>query len=116
MLSWRYRTDDQFWFTFFHEAGHLILHGPDALFLEDGADVAGSEEDEANAFAANVLVPPEHQAALTTASRSARAIILLSKELGVSPGIVVGQLQHSGRVRRDHLNGLKRIYDWKICT
>src|SRR5262245_53695423 len=27
MLSFRYLTDDQFWFTFFHEAGHLLLHG-----------------------------------------------------------------------------------------
>ena len=32
LLSFRYLSDDHFWFTFFHEAGHLFLHGQKALF------------------------------------------------------------------------------------
>ena len=32
-LSLRHLTDDHFWFTFFHEAGHLMLHGERSLFL-----------------------------------------------------------------------------------
>jgi len=34
MFSFRYLSDDQFWFTFFHEAGHLLLHGKTRFFLE----------------------------------------------------------------------------------
>lgn len=48
LLSFRYRSDDQFWFTVFHEAGHLILHEQSALFVEDGSDVTANEEQEAN--------------------------------------------------------------------
>ncbi len=28
VLSFRYLSDDQFWFSFFHELGHLLLHVP----------------------------------------------------------------------------------------
>ena len=40
-LSFRYLSDDQFWFTFFHEAGHLLLHGKDLLFLEVANSLPG---------------------------------------------------------------------------
>jgi HTH-type transcriptional regulator / antitoxin HigA len=48
LLSFRYLSDDQFWFTFFHEAGHLLLHGRDSVFLE-GLDAESEvKEREAN--------------------------------------------------------------------
>ena len=59
-LSFRYLSDDHFWFTFFHEAGHLILHSKSALFLE-GAKNVDACELEANEFAARILVPSEFQ-------------------------------------------------------
>jgi len=34
LLSFRYLSDDHFWFTFFHEAAHLLLHDRAAVFLE----------------------------------------------------------------------------------
>jgi HTH-type transcriptional regulator/antitoxin HigA len=58
LLSFRYLADDQFWFTFFHEAGHLLMHSHKAVFLEDGSDVSLKEEHEANLFAQNILIPP----------------------------------------------------------
>jgi addiction module HigA family antidote len=48
-LSFRYLRDDIFWFTFFHECGHIALHGKKILFLE-GKGVDGKDEDEANKF------------------------------------------------------------------
>ena len=36
MLSFRFLSDDHFWFTFFHEIGHLVLHGKDSIFIEGG--------------------------------------------------------------------------------
>jgi HTH-type transcriptional regulator / antitoxin HigA len=110
LLSFRYLSDDQFWFTFFHEAGHLILHNAKALFLEDGSEVSSKEEHEANLFAENILIPPEARAELLGLRAEKREIIRFSVKVGVSRGIVVGQLQHYGRVDRQKLNWLKRRY------
>ncbi|MBL8419274.1 MAG: hypothetical protein JNK92_01440, partial [Dechloromonas sp.] len=33
-LSLRYKSDDQLWFSFFHEVGHLLLHGKKEVFIE----------------------------------------------------------------------------------
>ena len=112
VVSFRHRTDDHFWFTFFHEAAHLILHSEDALFIEDGSDVTESEEAEANEYAARVLVPDEHVTELSRLRLNLKAIVGFARRIGVAPGIVVGQLQHTGRARRDQLNSLKRRYSW----
>jgi HTH-type transcriptional regulator/antitoxin HigA len=112
LLSFRYLSDDHFWFTFFHEAGHLLLHGEKALFLEGAEMSATKEEEEANEFAARVLIPPEFHTALLDLSVNGREVIRFAKFTGVSPGIIVGQLQHHGRVKRNQLNSLKRWFKW----
>ena len=112
VLSFRYRSDDQFWFTFFHEAGHLLLHGRDALFLEDGSDATSQEEREANAFAERVIVPEAFSRALLEVPANPTSIIRLARESGIAPGLLVGQLQHQGRVAQDRLNKLKRRFEW----
>ena len=96
----------------FREAAHLILHAQDALFLEDGSDVTEAEEAEANEYAARVLVPDEHVTELSRLRLNLKAIVGFARRIGVAPGIVVGQLQHTGRTRRDQLNSLKRRYAW----
>lgn len=110
-LSLRHLSDDQFWFTFFHEAAHLLLHGARKLFV-DGLDGSGDRvEKEANEFAEKILVPPEFQATLLRLRENdARGVIRFAQKIGISPGIVVGQLQYHGRVRRGRLNGLKRRF------
>ena len=112
LLSFRYLSDDQFWFTFFHEAGHLLLHGDRCIFLEGDDTLTTEEEAEANAFAANILIPPEYQAEMLRLPLDGRAVMRFARKVGVSPGIVVGQLQHHGRFRRNQLNNLKRRYTW----
>ena len=72
-LSFRYLSDDHFWFTFFHEAGHLILHGDKRLFLEGAETPTTKEEEEANQFAEAILVPAEFRPALFALSPSSRA-------------------------------------------
>ena len=123
-LSFRYLTDDHFWFTFFHEAGHLILHGQRHLFsstleghkgwILDGNDVPlTDEEQEANDFAALTLVPQEFQHELLEIPGSHRAVIKFAHRVGVSPGVIVGQLQHNGYIGYDELNRLKRRFAWQ---
>lgn len=112
MLSFRYLSDDHFWFTFFHEAGHLLLHDTKELFLEGGDLCSGKEEQEANDFASGQLVPPEHLAAMRALPIDGRAVMRFAKQIGTSPGIVVGQLQHLGVFTRRQLNNLKARYVW----
>lgn len=112
-LSLRYKTDDHLWFTFFHEAGHILLHGKRQIFLEDGAGL-DKQEQQANQFAADHLIPPseaERLYSLTTYSQA--ALRDFASSIGVAPGIVVGRLQHDKRLSCQICNGLKRKLQWK---
>jgi len=109
-LSCRYKSDDHFWFTFFHECGHIILHGKKEGFLE-GRGASTREEEEANDFAANHLIP--RQALLNLMRErplSEERLVGFAEQVGVAPGIVVGQLQKRKRlVQVTPLNKLKRF-------
>ncbi len=113
MLSFRYLTDDHFWFTFFHEAGHLLLHGDKGFFLEIAGMAQTTEEQEANDFAARTLVPPEFLSEMLSLPVDRREVIRFAMGQKVSPGIVVGQLQHFCRIKHNQLNRLKRQYKWE---
>ena len=123
-LSFRYLADDQFWFTFFHEAGHLIRHREMMLFsatmvggaplILEGPDTPEDElEEEANRFAAEILIPLDYQTSLSQLRLNRQDVLRFAHRVGIAPGLVVGQLQHTGRLRYDQLNGLKRRYEWE---
>ena len=112
-LSFRYLSDDHFWFTFFHEAGHLVLHGENHLFLENGSGIMESEEAEANRFSERMLIPDEFAQSLPGIKPIQRDVIRFAFKAGTSPGIVVGQMQHRKLLAENRLNFLKRRYDWK---
>jgi HTH-type transcriptional regulator / antitoxin HigA len=117
LLSFRYLSDDQLWFSFFHESGHLLLHDLDEIFVEgvktdDTTEELEAKEREANEFAFRVLIPPEFHREFSTLPQNAFAIARFAKRLGIAPGIVVGQLQFHRRVRPNHFNNLKRRYEW----
>jgi Zn-dependent peptidase ImmA (M78 family) len=110
LLSFRYRSDDQFWFTVFHEAGHLVLHDQRALFVENGGDITANEEQEANDFATSYLLPGDAKTQLGTMAVGREDIQLFAVRHQIARGIVVGQLQHMGRLEHGQLNWLKRRY------
>jgi HTH-type transcriptional regulator/antitoxin HigA len=112
LLSFRYLSDDQFWFSFFHEAGHLLLHGKDGLFLEGMESCTNKEEKEANSFSASTLIPEQFQTELAKLPLDGREVIRFARKVGVAPGIVVGQLQHLGLITRRQLNNLKTRFSW----
>jgi len=111
-LSQRYATDDQFWFTFFHEAGHLILHRRKRFFIDDPESIATHEEYEANEFAASQLLNEKQQGELQKLPTTYVAVIRFARAAGVAPGIVVGQMQHSKRIGFARLNKVRRKLDW----
>jgi HTH-type transcriptional regulator / antitoxin HigA len=112
LLSFRYRTDDHFWFTFFHEAAHLLLHGKTAIFVEDGDMVSTHEEEEANDFAAKYLIPQRFHEELMSLRPRMKDVVAFAFRLKISPGIVVGQMQHLKRIKPNQLTFLKRRYEW----
>ncbi len=61
VLSLKYKRDDQFWFTFFHEACHVLKHSKKTVFFEVGNHKDDPLEIEADKFARDILIPP-HQA------------------------------------------------------
>jgi HTH-type transcriptional regulator/antitoxin HigA len=113
LLSFRYLSDDQFWFSFFHEAAHLILHwDADLLILETSDSPKSIREEEANRFASEQLIPRELQKRMPEAAKTLRGIMRLARDAGIPYGIVVGQMQFRGLVRRERYNSLKARYNW----
>lgn len=111
-LSLRYKSDDHLWFTFFHEAGHILLHGKKEMFLEgtNGLDV--EKEEEANSFSENELIPKKPFSEFILNSNFSKiAIVNFAESIGISPGIVVGQLQHKGLLNMNFCNDLKRRFE-----
>lgn len=93
-LSDRYKKDDYFWFAFFHESAHILLHSKKETFVDDGSD-DDLLEDEANRFAADLLIPGD-QADRLRSLTTEDDVAAFAEELGIAPGIVVGRLQHDG--------------------
>nr|WP_314494598.1 ImmA/IrrE family metallo-endopeptidase [uncultured Chryseobacterium sp.] len=115
ILSFRYLSDDQFWFTFFHEAGHIILHEKKFLNFEEESMIEFSEkfmqeEEEANFFAEEVLIPFQLKSKLSLINGNKKNLIAFSIEANVSPGIVVGQLQNKKIISQSYLNAYKRRF------
>jgi plasmid maintenance system antidote protein VapI len=107
-LGLRGRTDDQVWFSLFREAGHLLLDARGTSSISDcGGD--GPAEARANAFAADLLVPPaEYAEFLAEGGRMSTArVVAFAERIGVAPSIVVGRLQHDGVVPHNRMQGLK---------
>jgi addiction module HigA family antidote len=94
-LSLRYKRADVLWFTFFHEAGHILHHGKKDMFVELDSPTINEKEHEADAFAREILIPSrQFDAFVASGSYSKSSIEEFAATLGIHPGIVVGRLQH----------------------
>jgi hypothetical protein len=112
-LSFRYLSEDHFWFTFFHEIGHLLLHSCTATFVDVDSSVTDEREREANDFAATMLIPAASQGEMERLHPRKMAVIRFAASVEIPPGIVVGQMQHRKLFGPDSLNYLKRRYTWQ---
>jgi HTH-type transcriptional regulator / antitoxin HigA len=110
-LSLYGKSNDRFWFTFFHEVAHILLHSKDEIFLDDcdGSEVlepAREKEDEADLWSRRFLIPLEYDAELQKI-RSKDLVQKFADRLTIHPAIVVGRLQNEKRIRIDSMNGFK---------
>ena len=58
-LGLRHKTSDHAWFSFFHEAGHLLLHGKKTIFIDEKRSDRNEIESEADRFAGDWLLAPD---------------------------------------------------------
>lgn len=108
-MSLRYRWEDIFWFSFFHEAAHVLLHRKKQIFLE-GLEPARDDESqvleaEADRFAARILIPPEYESELRRLTLT--DVPDFAERLGIDAGIVIGRLQHDALIPPHRGNELR---------
>lgn len=102
---------DIFWFNFFHEIGHLILHGKKEKFIEfdkRSLSTVQDKEKEADEFATNELVDPKaYQQFVSRKNFSKEAIVSFAKQLNIHPGILAGRLCHDNLIDWSDVSGLR---------
>ena len=113
-LSLRGKTNDRFWFTFFHELGHILLHGKREVFIDEETGGGSSEEEEADRFARNTLIPEKEYKIFIGPRKkfSPMEIRLFAARVHVHPGIVVGRLQYDKLLPYHSCHDLKRSLKW----
>jgi HTH-type transcriptional regulator/antitoxin HigA len=113
----RFRTNDQFWFTFFHEARHVLQKCKKEIFVEgEGLEAERADcEQDANDFAGNFLIPLAQYEAFRKAKArpTSHDIKVFAHSIGVHPAIVAGRLQRNGVLSWSHpAKNLKVKYRW----
>ncbi|MFC1866806.1 ImmA/IrrE family metallo-endopeptidase [Thermodesulfobacteriota bacterium] len=109
LLNLRGKAEDQFWFSFFHEAGHVLNDSKKDLFINDGKEDDPNEK-KANVFAAEFLIPSAYDHVISRL-RSKADIILLSNKLQIAPGIVAGRFQRLTK-KWAYFKNLIRSFHW----
>ena len=104
------RSNDEFWFSFYTQAAHLLLHSEDKNHMhfdyDQDVDSKMEMEQEARDWAQQLLIPKEHDSELRGLN-SVPAVRDFASEIGIHPGIVVGRLQEEGYIPHSAMNHLK---------
>lgn len=93
-LTGRYKQNDRFWFTFFHEAGHILLHGKKDIFLEDieYSDADMQKEQEADAFAIEwTFSNQEEKEVLKATPLTIESIQGFAAKFNTHPAMIIGR-------------------------
>ncbi|MEN6565791.1 MAG: HigA family addiction module antitoxin [Veillonellales bacterium] len=111
-LSLRGAYADIFWFTFFHEIGHLVMgHSKKETFINFyKQDTEDTQEQEANRFAADRLIPPAEYKKFITTSPAIEQISVFAEHLGIDQGILAGRLCNDDVYQWRQLSSLRKKY------
>ncbi|HPS03447.1 MAG TPA: HigA family addiction module antitoxin [Candidatus Sumerlaeota bacterium] len=110
MLTIRGKWADIFWFSLFHEIGHILLDDCQSVILEDGGE--SKREEKADRFAADTLIAPEAYEEFLRANRFYEEDILsFARIQKIHPGVVVGRLQHEHEIDQRWHNDLRARYE-----
>ncbi len=106
-LTVRGKDADKFWFSLFHEIGHIILG-----HLNNIDSICENEERTADEFSKNILIPEElFNQFVEDNSFSDISIRRFATKIKIDPGIVVGRLQKEGYIDFSWHNDLKTRYE-----
>lgn len=117
ILSLRHKTNDHFWFSFYHEAAH-VLHDDKKKhsFINFDGKRKSEEEKKADEFSANYLIPnKEYDEFIKVGVFTKNSIIGFAKSINIAPGIVLGRLQKDRLLTFNHIlnKSLKNnMYVW----
>lgn len=95
---------DTFWFSLFHEIGHILQQKKKKVIINDKALSQTGEdlEKEADQFARDVLLPQDEYEAFLNCGPNGityNRICFFAQRMGIHPGIIIGRLQHDGHIR-----------------
>ncbi len=113
MVSDRCLSADSFWFTLFHEIGH-VLNGDYGISFESEC---GEREEAANKYAEDKLIPLEKfQDFIKKDIFTLDSIVKFAKEIDRDPGIILGRLQKMELIDYNDwtLQSLRHRYKVKI--
>ncbi|MBN2852783.1 MAG: HigA family addiction module antidote protein [Clostridia bacterium] len=109
IISLRGSFSDVIWFSLFHELGHALLHGKKF----DYSDVTENEEEEADEFSSNTLIPLKEYLNFVNHFQIDKSnIISFAKSVGIEAGVVVGRLAHDKKILFSQFSELRRRYKW----
>lgn len=115
-LNLKGKRADIFWFTFFHEAGHVLQpRQHDVLHYGKRHATDTRYEAQADQFASDLLIPPDRWRAFRDDTRrplTTHRVTTFARTVGIHPGIVVGRLQHERAIRFSEMNHLRRPMNW----
>ena len=116
-INLRYRWADIFWFTFFHEACHVLSHPRKRVFVDARSLERDDREADADRFAADFLIPREEWEPFAVSGSHAEAKVRgFASRMSIAPGIVVGRLQHEKLIPHNRLNELRTQLDYGAET
>lgn len=100
-ISNRGEKADLFWFTLFHEISHVLMeHRRETLI-----NMKGSEDEEADRMASEMLIPQKEWDEFTSCKiYTKESINEFAKEIGIHPCIVLGKLHKEKKVPYDRFN------------
>ncbi|MBD5137509.1 MAG: HigA family addiction module antidote protein [Lachnospiraceae bacterium] len=115
----RRKYADTFWFSLFHELGHVLQQRVKILIISEENDILEQDElmqrleEDADSFSQNMLIPESNYNEFVKQHTqfSKYDIVNFAKSIDIHPGIVLGRLQKENYISyKTTLNSLKTKY------
>ena len=117
----RLKNANNFWFTFYHELGHILLHGKKDIFIE-GEDFALKDlekddikENEANRFAEQAMFTESQIRTLENIQRgdvTKELVLHHSKVMQVNQNFIIAKLRRMGTMEYNELTNMRVKVDY----
>lgn len=111
LMTDRNKGSDIFWFSLFHELGHILNN--DFYSDHENSDAYKDKEDKADQFAQELLIPKVEYLKFKQKNIYTKdEIMRFSEKIHIHPSIVVGRLQKEGEIEYNaYYNSFKVKYN-----